>query len=230
MAVEWYAASIGHPNVGWNAPAITDGMTAALFTQDVTFRSNANITVNELRLATGQLVSLYRNLNSLQLVYATSSTAAPQAVEVLGNESYKVLLQGCGAAELQAFGRCTVTLDTGGWFGAVSPQTSATQLYWNMGGPINMTVTRANGSNQWLTLYDIGMVGQRITRANDQFSWSIASVSVDIKTNFKTVEQLLQLRAYLAEPENLLVRRGTQVDHKHSLLELTPDAELVAGE
>lgn len=206
-------------------------MTAALFTQDVTFRSDANITVTELRVATGQLVSLYRNLNSLQLVYATSSTAAPQSVEVLGNESYKVLLEGCGAAELQAFGKCTVTLNTGGWFGAVSPQTSATQLYWNMGpGPINMTVTRANGSNQWLTLNDIGMVGQRITRANDRFSWSIASVSVDIKTNFKTVEELLQLRAYLAAPENLSIRRGTQVDHKHSLLELTPDADLVAGE
>ena len=127
ITVEWYAASIGHSDVGWNAPAITDGMTAALFTQDVTFRSNANITVNELRVATGQLVSLYRNLNSLQLVYATSSTATPQAVEVLGNESYKVLLQGCGGAELQAFGKCTVTLNTGGWFGAVSPQTSATR-------------------------------------------------------------------------------------------------------
>ena len=206
-------------------------MTAALFTQDVSFRSDANITVKELRVATGQLVSLYRNLESLKLVYATSSTAQPQTVEVLGNASYKVLLQGCGAAELQEFGVCTVTLDRGGWFGAVSPQTSATQLYWNMGpGPINMTVTRANGSNQWLTLADVGMVGQTITSANDRFTWSIASVSVDIKTNFKTVEELMQLRSYLASPEHLSIQRGTQVDHQHALLEVAPDAELVAGE
>ena len=205
-------------------------MTAALFTQDVTFRTDSNITVNELRVATGQLVSLYRNFESLQLVYGTSSTAPPQSVEVLGNKSYIPVLPGCNAAELQEFGRCTVTLENGGWFGAVSPQTSASQLYWNLGNPVNMTVTRANGGNQWLTLRDIGMVGQKITRANSFFSWSIASVSVDIKTNLKTPAELIQLRDYLASPENLAIARGSQVDTNRSLLEVTPDAQLIAGE
>jgi hypothetical protein len=205
-------------------------MTAALFTQDVTFRTDANITVNELRMATGQLVSLYRNFDSLKLVYGTSSTAPPQSVEVLGNKSYRVVLPGCDAAEMQQFGRCTVTLENGGWFGAVSPQTSASQLYWNLGGPINMTVTRANGGNQWLTLRDVGMVGQRISHANDRFSWSIVSVSVDIKTNLKTPAELIQLHTYLASPEKLAIHRGTQVDNNRSLLELKPDAELIAGE
>ena len=63
---------------------------------------------------------------------------------------------------------------------------------------------------------------------DSSFSWSLLSVAVDIKTNFQTVQQLLGLRKYLAAPEGLTVKRGTQVDHQQSLLELTPDAKHAA--
>ena len=55
-------------------------------------------------------------------------------------------------------------------------------------------------------------------------------MSVDIKTNLKTPAELIQLRAYLASPENLAIQRGLQVDNNSSLLEVTPDAQLIAGE
>jgi len=223
---EWYAATTGPPNTGWNAVAVAEGMTAALFSTDITFRTDANTTVQELRMATGQSAALYNNLDSLNLVFATSSTAKPITVEVLGNRTYRPSF--CSADEMHEKRHCTATIERGGWFGAVSPNTSATQLYWNLGGPMNMSVKNARSTNEWLTLTDIGMAGKKIAPGANTFSWSLLSVAVDIQTNMQSVAQLIQLRELLASPEGLTIKRGTRVDHKHSLLELSPDTSYVA--
>ena len=92
-----------------------------------------------------------------------------------------------------------------------------------------MSVRNARSTNQWMTLTDNTMVNKKIASAADSsFSWSLLSVAVDIKTNFQTVQQLVGLRKYLAAPAGLLIKRGTQVDHQQSLIELTPDAQHAA--
>ena len=192
----------------------------------ITFRTHANTTLQVLRLATGQNVALVKNLQSLKLVFAGSSTSTPTAVEVLGNKTYKPSF--CPDSEMAEKGFCTATIEKGGWFGAVSNGTSATQLYFNLGGPVNISVRNARVTNQWATLIDNGMAGKHITPETSSFSWDIFSVSVDIKTNFQTVDQLLQLRKYLSAPDGLSITRGQQVDRQQSLLQLTPDAEHVA--
>ena len=224
--VEWYPASIGWPKTGWLAQAVTDGMSAALFSSRLTF--NVATTIHSLRVATGQqdAATEYAGMDELWLVFAETAASEPQVTQTLGNSTtYKPSI--CPHDGPMS---CVIPIGTGGWFGAVSPNVSATQLYFNLGNPVNLTLYNPNARPWgWLSLSDVGTAGKSV-KPGDTFSWRMFSVSVDVKTNLNSTADLVQLRRYLSSPEGLAVLRGKQVDHNGSLLELAPEQPALVAE
>lgn len=160
----------------------------------------------------------------------------PQSVEVLSDpticstvNSRHPVLQKTGQSVCNPKVTChdncdCAVIESGGWWAGISQNTSATQLYFNLGAPIALSTDCPHETSQWLTVRDMGMKDQKVTAQNSQFSWSVFSVAVGIETNFVNVSQLQQLVKYLTAPQGLTIHTGTQVARSRPLLELTPDA------
>jgi hypothetical protein len=103
-------------------------------------------------------------------------------------------------------------------------------MFFNLGAPITLHSDVPWATNQWLSVRDVGMKGQKITSLNSNFSWSMLTMAAGIGTNLHTIPQLLLLQRYLATPEGLTIHRGRHVERNMPLLELTPDKALQTAE
>jgi hypothetical protein len=212
---EWQPANVGVPHEGYAWFAITGGSSANLFRTDIRFkRAIANLTYIHVAAGGGGRSSMVDTLTMLW-----SATADGTVHEL------PLLLPGSKSAPTTI---SLLRVENGGWWGAVSPNQSATMLYHNTGGALTLNVTHNGISTYGISVHDAALATGASVAAGDSWRAEIFNVAVDMMTNLQTVEQLAQLQKYLVAPTGLQVVRGTLKDTNHSLTELVPDAAGVA--
>ena len=171
-AVEWFAASIGHPKIGpLSAWATGDGMAANLIISEVTKYSDQHLDMTGIYLPYHAIDFILREQVTFRAKLQVESLemmggALPPSVEPVfiaySNDSSAVQpsvanLTALGAASL------TLSLQRGGWFGLWSTTPAAAHLYFNT-GPTDLLikVMAPSTGTQWFRIFAPYPSGQEV--------------------------------------------------------------------
>ena len=183
---EFDRPSIGVPPMGWAAPPVQSGCSAALFRGSISFKQA--LTANSLRLLRD-----WHWIPSLPLHLVVGSGATVLKDIDLGS-----------LASVLSF-----TLASGDWFGLYSQQTANSQLFINRGGPLQLQVSQPPGV-KWLSL-SAAMANPQVT-AGQKYQYELLSVGCPLDAAAHSASALAAQRSYLTKPTGANITRGRRLN------------------
>ena len=199
----WFPATTGWPKTGWPALPEAAGIAPSLWRLDMTMKRSLSVGTLELWTAAA-------NTNvALSLVHGQNLSDEGRVLAVSKNTT-----------------ETNLTLHPQGWFYLVSPNQSATQMFYIQGNHSVQLLVRSDG---FITCVAAGL-GQ--LKADAQLSFEMLSFGIGMRTDLTQVAQVRALQEYLSsptvlEPNNASSRVGyrpsyaKRVERSRPLLEYT---------
>ena len=191
---EYVRPSISSPQAGWPTPGVYASGNAAIFREEITFKEDQKIKSLSLGTLGGSPAAFF--------VISGSDEKAPLFFD-LGQPSKGQ----------------TIELKRGDWFGYYNTGVSNSNVFFNRGEPLRVTVGAP-------TVYIAAEMDGREVKKGDQYVYEIASLGFPVNVENKSPADLMRYVRYLKEPTGLMIKRGTRVDSP-GLVEFVPDKRFV---
>jgi hypothetical protein len=174
-----FAANTGWVRDGWAAMPQSAGMMSQQYVLDVTIKKALTI----------QSLALW----SLRVSGALATTLVYGLTPFDKKGTIVVLKEGNPARAPQNFTAQNLTMPAGAWFFFVSPNASATHMFYVQDRPVHVEITSD-------VVTATAMTAGQVSRSGESFRYSLLSFGVTLQTNLQTVGDTLALHNYLMRP------------------------------
>lgn len=180
---QWIPPTTGPVYDSWPGFGQRSGVIAAMHRSEITFK--AAQTIKKLTLLSNSTQPF-----ASAFVVLGRQGAAPQTVE---------------ATKLE--GQATYKIESGGWFGAYTPEMGNSHLFVNRGAPLLLNVNNPRNGNIWMEIV-ADMAGRQV-KAGEKYTLELMSVNYPLESAAKSAADLAKMHAYLSRPTGLKLVRGT---------------------